>query len=203
MNFDKQILTLSNALWAIEIEYLPSAAKVDQFNADQFETVLSLNEINRGTGSLSIKATSNYNTTGLTLIEGIDGGTYLHASNESDSSQSVKLNENTLVLSLGTNFASFNVESQEIIWNIKPDLVAIFEFYDLEDDYLLRGELEMFRIDNNGNIKWKYAGKDIWVNNEGKKEVQIEENKIRLIDFEGNEYVIDYFGKTTAEKSNE
>jgi len=139
----------------------------------------------------------------LTLIEGIDGGTYLHASNESDSSQSVKLNENTLVLSLGTNFASFNVESQEIIWNIKPDLVAIFEFYDLEDDYLLRGELEMFRIDNNGNIKWKYAGKDIWVNNEGKKEVQIEENKIRLIDFEGNEYVIDYFGKTTAEKSNE
>ncbi len=203
MNFDKQILTLSNALWAIEIEYLSSAAKVDQFNADQFDTVLSLNEINRGTGSLSIKATSNYNTTGLTLIEGIDGGTYLHASNESDSSQSVKLNENTLVLSLGTNFASFNVESQEIIWNIKPDLVAIFEFYDLEDDYLLRGELEMFRIDNNGNIKWKYAGKDIWVNNEGKKEVQIEENKIRLIDFEGNEYVIDYFGKTTAEKSNE
>jgi hypothetical protein len=203
LNFDKQILTLSNALWAIEIEYLSSAAKVDQFNADQFDTVLSLNEINRGTGSLSIKATSNYNTTGLTLIEGIDGGTYLHASNESDSSQSVKLNENTLVLSLGTNFASFNVESQEIIWNIKPDLVAIFEFYDLEDDYLLRGELEMFRIDNNGNIKWKYAGKDIWVNNEGKKEVQIEENKIRLIDFEGNEYVIDYFGKTTAEKSNE
>ena len=191
MNFDKQILTLSNALWAIEIEYLSSAAKVDQFNADQFDTVLSLNEINRGTGSLSIKATSNYNTTGLTLIEGIDGGTYLHASNESDSSQSVKLNENTLVLSLGTNFASFNVESQEIIWNIKPDLVAIFEFYDLEDDYLLRGELEMFRIDNNGNIKWKYAGKDIWVNNEGKKEVQIEENKIRLIDFEGKEYVKD------------
>ena len=35
------------------------------------------------------------------------------------------------------------------------------------------------------------------------KEVQIEENKIRIIDFEGNEYVIDYFGKTTAEKSNE
>ncbi len=203
MNFDKQILTLSNALWAIEIEYLSSAAKVDQFNADQFDTVLSLNEIITGTGSLSIKATSNDNTTGLTLIEGIDRGTYLHASNESDISQSVKLNENTLVLSLGTNFVSFNVESQEILWNIKPDLVAIFEFYDLEDDYLLRGELEIFRIDNNGNIKWKYAGKDIWVNNEGKKEVQIEENKIRLIDFEGNEYVIDYFGKTTEEKSNE
>lgn len=203
MNFDKQILTLSNAHWVIEIEYLSSAAKVNQFNADQFDTVLSLNEINRGTGSLSIKATSNDNATGLTLIEGIDGGTYLHVSNESDISQSVKLNGNTLVLSLGTNFVSFNVESQEFLWNIKPDLVAIFEFYDLEDDYLLRDELEMFRIDNNGNIKWKYAGKDIWVNIEGKKEVQIEENKIRLIDFEGNEYAIDYFGKTTPEKSNE
>ena len=43
-------------------------------------------------------------------------------------------------------------------------------------------------------MKWSFGGRDIWVNLEGKSEVNIEENKIRLFDFESNEYLLNFDG---------
>ena len=44
-----------------------------------------------------------------------------------------------------------------------------FTIYKFKDDFIIHGELEIFRITKLGDIKWSFSGKDIWVNIEGKQ----------------------------------
>ncbi len=64
----------------------------------------------------------------------------------------------------------------------------------VEEDFIIYGELEIFRITKNGEIIWRFGGRDIWVSVDEKKPFNIESDKIRLFDFESNEYVIDFNG---------
>jgi hypothetical protein len=47
----------------------------------------------------------------------------------------------------------------------------------------IRSELEIHIIDFKGKIKWSCGGKDIWLNIEGKSELTILDNELKLIDF--------------------
>lgn len=82
----------------------------------------------------------------------------------------------------------------KLIWQKDFDAFTIFSFYKLEDDLIIHGELEIFRITKEGEIVWRFGGRDIWFNVEGKPEITIEKNTIRLFDFVSNEYVLDFDG---------
>lgn len=130
------------------------------------------------------------------VITGIHGSTFLHSIEKDKKSQTVKIEDDNIIVSAGIHFFSLNLQTLSFNWKLEPDMAEVFEFYDFQGDYLLRGEVQIHRIDKNGNIKWSYGGKDIWVNMEGKSEVTIEENRIRLIDFNSDAYLIDFDGKT-------
>jgi hypothetical protein len=164
------------------------------------DNIIEINEVGDWTGVLALNATYQNSVQKTCAMAGIDGGIYLHTATEKDKSYSVKLIDNVLILSLGFTFLSFDIDKQEIKWKVRPDSAQIFEFYDLENDFLVRGEIEIHRIDLDGNIKWSYGGRDIWVSIDGKKEVQVEQGQIHLTDFAGNEYVIDFDGKTLEDK---
>lgn len=87
------------------------------------------------------------------------------------------------------------IPSLKLIWQKEFDEVTNFCFYKLADDFLIRGELEIFRITKEGEIIWRFGGQDIWLNPVDHNELTIEENRIRLFDFESNEYVLDFEGK--------
>ncbi|SEQ08048.1 hypothetical protein [Flavobacterium urocaniciphilum] len=196
INFDTQKLIVSNDIWKAELWFENINAENKIIKANNYSKIIDLSEKDYLGSLLAIKTTNNLGEYNNCLITGIDGGTYLHDGDKIDKCQSVKLLDNNLILSTGFTFFSFNIEKQEIEWKLRPDISEVFEFYDLQDDFLLRGELEIHRIDINGNIKWSYGGKDIWVNIDGKKEVCIENDKIKLTDFESNIYVIDFNGNT-------
>ena len=122
------------------------------------------------------------------------GGFYLLAKDERGA-QSIKLEEDYLYLSLETEFICINLLEFNIHWNVEPDRTAVFEFYDIDNDFLLRGESEIHRISKNGDIVWSFGGKDIFVNMDGKDEVRIMDNFILLTDFDNNNYQIDFNGK--------
>ena len=86
------------------------------------------------------------------------------------------------------------IPSLDLIWNKEFDAFTNMSIYKLENDFIIHGELEIFRITKEGEIVWSFGGRDIWVNIEGKPEITIENNTIRLFDFESNEYVIDFDG---------
>ena len=84
------------------------------------------------------------------------------------------------------------IPTLELQWRREFDFATVFEFYKIENDFITRGELEIKRITRNGEIVWSFGGRDIWVNIEGKTELKIENDIIRLFDFESNEYLINF-----------
>lgn len=103
--------------------------------------------------------------------------------------------ENDMIfISIANKIYCFKIPSLELIWNKEFDTFANFSIYKLEEDIIIHGELEIFRITKGGTIIWSFGGRDIWVNTEGQPEITIENNTIRLFDFESNEYVLDFDG---------
>lgn len=200
-NFDKQSLTVKNELVTVEILFERMNNQNEFLYKNSYDKVIELNEIENSSSSLILKIYFQSQLPLSILIQGIDGGIFLHTANGEKNSYSVKLLEDTIVFSLGFTFFMFDLINLDIRWKIRPDLADIFEFYNLQDDYLLRGELAIHRIDKCGNVKWSYGGKDIWVNINGKPEVIIENDKILLTDFENNEYIINFDGETLEDTS--
>ncbi len=189
---DIQILTISNEFLTVELSY----KNIDCDNTS-YDKTIELNE--NGSKILVLKTIYPTGTQKKYVITGLYEGSYLHTADNKENCYTAKLIDNFLIFSLSNTFFSFDIDRQEIKWKVMPDAAALFEFYDLEDDFLLRGELGIYRIDKNGNVKWRYGGHDIWVNIEGKREVEIKNGKILLTDFSNNKYVINFDGETLVD----
>ena len=70
----------------------------------------------------------------------------------------------------------------------------------MSDGYLIYGEIEIIKLDNEFNVAWKFSGRDIFVSISGKNAFEIAEQSIKLYDFEDNFYEIDFDGKLINEK---
>nr|WP_319401664.1 hypothetical protein [uncultured Carboxylicivirga sp.] len=89
---------------------------------------------------------------------------------------------------------SINIPDLSLNWSKEVDSVCCLAIYKLERDLLVHGELDIVRINKDGEIKWRFSGRENWINLSGKQEVTIEEHQIRLIDFDSNEYLVDFDG---------
>ena len=87
-----------------------------------------------------------------------------------------------------------HIPSLELAWHKAFDSHVNIAIYKLKDDIIIHGESEIYRITKDGETVWSFGGRDIWFNIEGEPEVTIENNTIRLFDFESNEYVLDFDG---------
>ncbi|CAM4030396.1 Urease accessory protein UreD [Flavobacterium branchiophilum] len=94
------------------------------------------------------------------------------------------------------------IPNLEIQWNREFDFATVFSFVKIENDFITHGELEIKRITRNGEIVWSFAGRDIWVNIEGKAELKIENDTIILFDFESNKYVLNFVGQLIEDYPN-
>ncbi len=104
------------------------------------------------------------------------------------------IEDNKLWILSGNEIYCLEIPSLKLIWKKDFDRITNFTLHKLEEDFIIYGELEIFRITKNGEIIWRFGGRDIWVSVDEKKPFNIESDKIRLFDFESNEYVIDFNG---------
>ena len=74
-----------------------------------------------------------------------------------------------------------------------------YGIYRVQNGYIVYGEIEIIMLDFNFNKKWSFSGKDIFVSMSDKKAFELCENSIKLHDFEGNFYEIDFSGKLISE----
>ena len=71
-----------------------------------------------------------------------------------------------------------------------------------QDDFILYGEVEIYRVDRNLEVKWIFSARDIFVRYEGDEPAfEMKEDRICLYDFINHYYEIDYDGKLLVEKS--
>lgn len=80
-------------------------------------------------------------------------------------------------------------------WKTQADEATCFQIYKYQDDYLIHGELQISRLDCNGNIKWEFSGADIFVSIDNEEEFLIKNDGILLTDFTGKKYKINFDGK--------
>lgn len=70
-----------------------------------------------------------------------------------------------------------------------------YGIYRVQDGYIVYGEIEITMLDFEFSKKWSFGGKNIFVSMSDKKAFELCENSIKLCDFEGNYYEIDFSGK--------
>ncbi len=77
---------------------------------------------------------------------------------------------------------------------------TMFGAYAYKDDFILYGEMEIYRVDRNLEVKWIFSARDIFVRHEGDEPAfEMKEDRICLYDFIDHYYEIDYDGKLLAE----
>ncbi len=102
-----------------------------------------------------------------------------------------------LLMMLNDVLCVFEIETASIIKKTQLDpLGTMFEVHQLDDDYILYGEIEIYRITKDLTVKWVFSGRDIFVRRVGNEPAfVIKEDRICLYDFEDNYYEIDFEGK--------
>ncbi len=194
--------SISDGKWKIDLSYESSSGKSKK--NEYLKDIKQIPVVENGEFYSAIKmdVTDKNDLIKSCLLTGIDGAFILYPKSKNENEgQSIIIKDDTIILSLGFTLISINLNNLSINWKIRPDMAEIFEFYDLEKDLLLRGEIGIHRIDLNGNIKWTFSARDIWVNMDGKEEVKIEDKGIRLFDFESNEYLINFDGEVLEDIS--
>jgi hypothetical protein len=60
-----------------------------------------------------------------------------------------------------------------LIWKTQADQATCFEIFKFKDSYVVHGEMEISRIDLNGNIMWQNSGADIFTTEKGINDFEI------------------------------
>lgn len=94
---------------------------------------------------------------------------------------------------------SLNLADLSANWRNSYDCATCFGIYEFKNDFLIHGETQVSRINENGEIIWIFSARDIFVNPDGKTEFKIVENGIELIDWQGYKYELNADGKILTE----
>ena len=102
------------------------------------------------------------------------------------------IEDNFIIICCGNTLFSISLPSFELNWTKEVDFATAFEIYKMNDDYIIRGELTITRIDKNGEIIWQKYGSDIFVTPDSSFYFKIIGNNICTISWDGREYKFDY-----------
>ena len=157
-------------------------------NADHFAKIYSLDEDYENSTQIGIQIFDNDEIVSSAMIGATGGASGIHKT-----SQIVKGNRITICCS-DTVFC-LSIPELELNWKIKSDEATCFEIFELKEDYIVHGELEISRISWNGEIVWQRAGADIFTTLEGKDDdFLVAEDSIIATDWENRKYRFDFDG---------
>lgn len=112
------------------------------------------------------------------------------------------LEGDTLTVLQNDYITQIDLETVQIIASYKLDVFGTtFAIYHMPDGYLIYGEIEIIKLDNEFNTVWKFSGRDIFVSISGKNAFELTERSIKLYDFEDNFYELDFDGNLIREES--
>ena len=116
------------------------------------------------------------------------GGTTVHPT-------SAILDGDSLLVCCGDTVFSLELPSLRLRWKTQVDLAACFQIYSIEDEYIIHGEVNVSRLNRQGDIVWSFSGCDIFVSLDNEPTFAIYDDHIALVDWEKNKYELDFNGK--------
>ena len=110
--------------------------------------------------------------------------------------KSALLDGDRLLIACGNEVFCILLPSLELLWHTQVDMATCFEIVAYQEDYITHGEVEIVRLNKQGEILWQFSGKDIFVSSiERTPAFKTTPQGIDLVDFNYEEYHIDYEGK--------
>lgn len=113
-----------------------------------------------------------------------------------------EVHKDGLFLMLNDILCIFNPGSLAIDRKVEIDPVGtMFEVHRFMEDYILYGEMEIYRVSSDLKIEWEFSARDIFVRCQGDEPAfEMKSDRICLIDFLDNYYEIDYSGNILVDK---
>lgn len=112
------------------------------------------------------------------------------------------VSDNCLFLMLNDTLCLFSLESLDITKKVELDVLGtMFEAHAYKDDFILYGEIEIFRVNKNLDVIWSFSARDIFVRYKGDEPAfEMKRDRICLIDFLDYYYEIDYDGNKIVDR---
>jgi len=94
---------------------------------------------------------------------------------------------------IGDKIYCLNLPNLNITWYGHEKFGTIYSIHKFNNDFLIYGELGLIRMAKNGELKWHFTGKGIFLS--GRDKIKILANQIELKDGNHQKYLIDEMGK--------
>jgi hypothetical protein len=173
--------------YIIEVSDLPDYSPL---SADNIPPIFHKghHEDYRPTSTYLVKVSKDKEEVNQCILSGCGGRTTPHET-------SSILDNSHLILCCCDSVYCLNVPELGLIWRTKADMSTCFQIFKFEDGYIIHGELEISRIDKDGNVIWQFSGVDIFVSMDGRNEFRINADNIALTDFKGRTYTLGFNGQ--------
>ena len=116
------------------------------------------------------------------------------------------INGNTTLISYGgvvvccsNTVFKLTIPDLNLEWKSKADSATCIGIHYLDQDYVVHGEMEITRLDKNGEIVWQQSGRDIWTTPEGIDDFAIYDNCILVTGWDYYRYSFDFDGNLLEE----
>lgn len=109
------------------------------------------------------------------------------------------LNEDKLYTIKFNTLYEIDVITKQIRFIDIDDLAGALGLYKVDDGLIVHGEMKIVKIDFDLDEIWCFYGADIFVTLQDKPSIVIHNDRIELLDFQNNHYVLSHNGKLIKE----
>ncbi|WP_206052154.1 hypothetical protein [Nonlabens xiamenensis] len=130
---------------------------------------------------IGIKTFKNGTELDSAIIGAEGGATGLHKTSQI-------IESNRILICCCDSIFCLELPTLNLNWKTKVDQATAFEIFKIENGFIVHGELEITRIENNGQIKWQNCGADIFVSQNGNDNFEVQSNFIKATDWDDRIY---------------
>lgn len=151
-------------------------------NVTQYQHVYFSPSEYRLTTVVGIKVYLLDNLIGTAVVGAFGGATGIYETQ-------VIVEEDRVVFCCSDSVFCLSVPDLKLLWETKAAGITCFEIYTYEGSYIMHGEMEISRLNHNGEIMWQQGGKDIFTGS-----FCLHKDYILAKDWNHTEYKISYDG---------
>jgi len=107
---------------------------------------------------------------------------------------SIIIENNRLLVCCSNSIFCLSIPDLALLWRRQADDATCFEIFKYQDSYIVHGELNISRLNKNGDVLWQQIGADIFTTLENNGGFDLTKNYILATDWENRKYKFDYNG---------
>jgi hypothetical protein len=186
-------MRLENDLYMIQIS-IDTTYTVDSIDNRHYDIVLNPANMKRNSFSktLSITVTECDHTRKIALI----GDFYSY------DDKCAILDNSVLSILQNNTITQIELSTSSILsYHSFECFGCCFAIYNCSDGYIINGEIEIIKLNYKFEKVWSFSGADIFITQDNRSPFEMTENKIKLYDWNGIYYELDFDGNLLKEDS--